>query len=50
MNTILAINAISTLLAVVGIGGSVVLSDRRARRKRDVELVYLTTGQRPGRR
>jgi hypothetical protein len=42
MNTILAINAISTLLAAVGIGGFLVLSDRRARRQSDPALVYVT--------
>jgi hypothetical protein len=50
MNTILAINAISTLLAAVGIGGFLVLSDRRARRDTEVEPVYVTTQQYPGQR
>jgi hypothetical protein len=50
MNTILAINAISTLLAAVGFGAFLVLSDRRARRESDVELVYVTTRRRLGQR
>jgi hypothetical protein len=50
MNTILAINAISTLLAAVGIGGFLVLSDRRARRESEVEPVYVTTRRYPGQR
>ena len=50
MNTILAINAISTLLAAVGLGGFRVLSDRRTRRESDVELVYVTTRRRLGQR
>lgn len=50
MNTILAINAISTLLAAVGIGSFLVLSDRRARRDTEVELVYVTTRRRRGQR
>jgi hypothetical protein len=50
MNTILAINAISTLLAAVGVGGFLVLSDRRARREREVEPVYVPTRRSPGQR
>jgi hypothetical protein len=50
MNTILVINAISTLVAAVGIGGFFVLRDRRARRESDVELVYMTTRRYPGQR
>jgi hypothetical protein len=50
MNTILAINAISTLLAAVGIGGFLVLRDRRARRESDVEPVYVTMRRYPGQR
>ena len=46
MNTILAINAISTLLAAAGTGGFLILSDRRVRRESDVKPVYVTTGQR----
>lgn len=50
MNTILAINAISTLLAAVGMGSFLVLSDRRARREGDVQPVYVTTGRSLGQR
>jgi hypothetical protein len=45
MNTILAINAISTLLAAVGIGGFLARSDRRARRESEVELAYVHAGK-----
>jgi hypothetical protein len=48
MNTILAINAISTLLAAVGIGGFLVLSDRRARRVSEAEPVYVTARRHRG--
>ena len=41
MTTILAINAVSTLLAAVGMGGSLILADRRARRDTVVEPVYV---------
>jgi len=41
MTTILAINAVSTLLAAVGMGGYLILADRRARRDTVVEPVYV---------
>lgn len=42
MTTILTVNAVSTLLAAVGIGGYLVRADRRARRDMAVQPVYVT--------
>lgn len=42
MTTILAINAVSTLLAATGIGGYLILADRRARRDTVVEPAYVS--------
>ena len=42
MTTILAINAVSTLLAAVGMGGFLVLANRRARRDTAVQPVYVS--------
>jgi hypothetical protein len=50
MDTILAINAISTLLAAAGFGGFLVIGDRRAHLDRDVELVYVTARRRSSQR
>jgi hypothetical protein len=41
MTTILAINAVCTLLAGLGVGGYVFLADRRARRDSTVEPAYV---------
>jgi hypothetical protein len=43
MTTILTINAVSSLLAAVGIGGYLVLADRRARRETVVQPVHVST-------
>jgi hypothetical protein len=43
MSTILVINAVSSLLATVGIGGLVVWRDRRVRRAAIVQPLYVTT-------
>jgi hypothetical protein len=44
MTTILAINAVSSLLAAVGIGGFLVRRNRLVRRNEVVELMYVSTG------
>jgi hypothetical protein len=41
MTTILSINAVSTLLAGLGMGGYLLRADRRARRDDAVEPVYV---------
>jgi hypothetical protein len=43
MTTILVINAVSSLLAAVGIGGLAVWRDRRVRREAIVLPLYVTT-------
>jgi hypothetical protein len=43
MTTILIINAVSSLLAAVGVGGLVVRKSRRAGREAIVQPVYVTT-------
>jgi hypothetical protein len=42
MTTILTINAVSTLLAGLGMGGYLILARRRARRDTAVEPVYVS--------
>jgi hypothetical protein len=44
MTTILILNAVSSLLATVGIGVSVVRTNRRRSREVVVRPVYVTTG------
>jgi hypothetical protein len=44
MTTILVINAVSSVLATVGIGGFLVRKNRRARRSVVVQPLYVTTG------
>jgi hypothetical protein len=43
MTTILVINAVSSLLAAIGIGGFLVRENRRDRRKALVQPLYVTT-------
>jgi hypothetical protein len=45
MTTILLINAGSTLLATVGIGGFLVRRSRQVRRKTEVQPAYVATGR-----
>jgi len=45
MTTILLLNASSSLLALVGIAGFVALSERRARRRVVVQVLFVTTGR-----
>jgi hypothetical protein len=45
MTMILVINAVSSLLAAVGIGSFVVRTNRRVRCNAVVEPVYVTTGR-----
>jgi hypothetical protein len=47
MTTILTINAVSTLLAGLGIGGYLVRAGRRARRDTAVEPVHVFARTRP---
>jgi hypothetical protein len=50
MTTILVINAFSSLLATVGIGGFLAREKRRVRRRATVRPLYVTTRTtRPGR-
>jgi hypothetical protein len=44
MTTILILNAVSSLLAAVGIGAAVVRKNRRLGRETVVRPVYVTTG------
>jgi hypothetical protein len=44
MTTILLLNAASSVLAVVGIGGFFALRERQARRRPAVQVLYVTTG------
>jgi hypothetical protein len=43
MTTILVINAVSSLLATVAVGGLFVWRDRRVRREANVQPLYVTT-------
>jgi hypothetical protein len=43
MTTILVINAVSSLLAAVGVAGFLVRQNRRVRRSAPVKPVYVTT-------
>jgi hypothetical protein len=44
MSTILALNAVSCLLATAGLGGLLAWNDRRVRRGVIVQPVYVTSG------
>jgi len=45
MNTILLLNAASSLLALVAVGGFFALRERRARRQAVVQVLHVTTGK-----
>jgi hypothetical protein len=44
MTTILLLNALSSLLALVGVAGFFAFRERRARRQAAVQVLYVTTG------
>jgi len=44
MTTILLLNAVSSLLTLVGVAGFFVLRERRARRQAAVQVLHVTTG------